>query len=279
MSYPFLEDLLADLTGFETGTHFIPTFGLFVALSLLVSLFVLRRTLKHNNPFNIDYSAVESSVFTSFVIGMLGAKLFHVVEYADQGFFDQLFSRGGFSIYGGLAFGFLSLVFLLRRRELPVMKVLDLISPLLLLGYGIGRIGCQLSGDGDWGTVANLSLKPEFLPTWLWAQTYENNIAGVLIASPGVYPTPVYESLMAFAGFFVLQFVHRSSATYVGLTFSLYLIISGVSRFLVEIIRINPRYTALDLSQAQLISLFIVVAGLVLVWMVWRSWKLREITS
>jgi prolipoprotein diacylglyceryltransferase len=78
-----------------------------------------------------------------------------------------------------------------------VLPMLDAAAPAMMLGYAIGRLGCQLSGDGDWGIAADFALKPNWLPDWLWAQTYENNIAGVAIPPPGVYPTPLYEIAMA----------------------------------------------------------------------------------
>jgi len=82
--------------------------------------------------------------------------------------------------------------------------VCDAVAPALMLGYAVGRLGCQISGDGDWGIPADMALKPGWLPAWLWAQTYANNIFGAAIAPPGVYPTPIYETLLSLAAFGVL---------------------------------------------------------------------------
>jgi phosphatidylglycerol:prolipoprotein diacylglycerol transferase len=99
--------------------------------------------------------------------------------------------------------------------------MLDATAPSITLGYGIGRLGCQISGDGDWRITANMALKPGWLPDWLWAQSYASNIAGVIIAPPGVYPTSIYEIVMAFAiagGLWLLRFhKHR-----LGCLFSLF---------------------------------------------------------
>ena len=264
MSYPYLESAIADLTGFDTGTQYIPTFGLLVAAAFLVALWLLKREITRSNPKGITYEKLEPIIFIALVVGFVGAKLFHVVEYLEYGFFNQFFSRAGFSIYGGMVFGFATTVFLLRRRKLPVVPTLDLLAPFLFVGYGIGRLGCQISGDGDWGMAVDLAAKPDWLPMWLWAQTYINNVAGVLIPSPGVYPTPIYESIMAFAGYFLLKVLKPTTTKFVGMSFALYLMVTGINRFFVEFIRINERYSSFELSQAQFISLFLFCAGIVL---------------
>jgi phosphatidylglycerol:prolipoprotein diacylglycerol transferase len=103
---------------------------------------------------------------------------------------------------------------------------------------GIGRIGCQISGDGDWGIAANMALKPDWLPSWLWAQTYDNNIYGELIAAPGVYPTPIYETAMALLCF-ALLWPCGAIHSRIGWLFSLYLLLAGAERLLIEQIRVN----------------------------------------
>lgn len=89
--------------------------------------------------------------------------------------------------------------------------MLDALAPSLILGYGIGRLGCQVAGDGDWGISANMALKPGWLPDWFWAQTYEGNILGVTIADPGVYPTPIYEAMTALGIFVLLWLIKKNS--------------------------------------------------------------------
>jgi phosphatidylglycerol:prolipoprotein diacylglycerol transferase len=133
----------------------------------------------------------------------------------------------------------------------------------IVVFIGIGRIGCQVSGDGDWGVAANMALKPNWLPEWFWAQTYENNITGLVIQSSGVYPTPIYESLTAFCIFIFLWF-SRTRSFAQGNVFSIYLLLSGFGRLLIEKIRINSEYTLFNINftQAEFISLVLILWGL-----------------
>jgi phosphatidylglycerol:prolipoprotein diacylglycerol transferase len=133
-----------------------------------------------------------------------------------------------------------------------------------MLGYAIGRLGCQISGDGDWGKAADMALKPAWLPTWLWAQTYENNIYGELIAAPGVYPTPIYEALMA-VGCFAVLWALRKHPFQAGWLFSVYLLMAGAERLLIEQIRVNVQFTlyGIHVTQAEFIAFVFVVVGIV----------------
>jgi phosphatidylglycerol:prolipoprotein diacylglycerol transferase len=142
--------------------------------------------------------------------------------------------------------------------------MLDATAPAMMLGYGIGRLGCQISGDGDWGIAANLIMKPGWLPRWFWAQTYDGNIAGVVIAPPGVYPTPIYEFAMAL-GIFAMLWLLRHHNGRAGLLFSTYLLLAGFERLLIEKIRVNVRYElfGIHLTQAEAISFLLVIMGLV----------------
>jgi phosphatidylglycerol---prolipoprotein diacylglyceryl transferase len=122
---------------------------------------------------------------------------------------------------------------------------------------------CQIAGDGDWGIAANMALKPNWLPERFWAQTYDGNIAGVIIPPPGVYPAPIYEIAMALAIALVLWLLrfhkHRT-----GCLFSVFLLFAGFERILIEKIRVNVRYDILGayVTQAEAISLLLIIAGL-----------------
>jgi phosphatidylglycerol:prolipoprotein diacylglycerol transferase len=78
----------------------------------------------------------------------------------------MILTRTGFSIYGGLCFGIVVGVIFVKRRSVPVIPMLDATAPAMMLGYGIGRLGCEIAGDGDWGIAANMALKPSWLPDW-----------------------------------------------------------------------------------------------------------------
>jgi phosphatidylglycerol:prolipoprotein diacylglycerol transferase len=270
MSFPYLSDIL----NAAFNTHWVlplPTFGLCVAAAVVLATQILRREiyrLQRSGALPAHASKdVSDLVVVSVVVGMIGARVFHILDYPAQFVSDpmaMIWTRGGFSIYGGLFFGTATAWILLRRRRIPIAPMLDAAAPAMMLGYAIGRIGCQLAGDGDWGIAANLQLKPSWLPDWLWAQTYEGNIAGVMIAAPGVYPTPIYETMMSLVAFAALLAL-RSQRNRHGYLFSIYLVLAGFERLLIEKIRINIRYDVLGItfSQAEVISVAIIIVGLV----------------
>jgi len=269
MSFPYLTDVLHAL-GLNLPLP-IPTFGLMVGIAFFTGKWLAgleaRRLMPAQSP---DF--MSNVCMTGFIAGILGARLFHLLEYPRDFLAhpaEMLLSRSGFTIFGGLIVGILAGVWYARRKQAPLAPMLDAVAPALMLSYGIGRIGCQISGDGDWG-IAVSGAQPAWLPHWLWAQTYDGNIAGAVIAPPGVYPTPIYETLMAFACFALLWRL-RKHAHAPGWLFGVYLLLAGVERFLVELIRVNSTYSlfGMHVTQAQIISTACVIAGLVV--MVWRQ--------
>jgi phosphatidylglycerol:prolipoprotein diacylglycerol transferase len=268
MSYPHLTDILNAAFGTDWALP-IPTFGVLVAMALAISTSVARAEARRLESLGrlppSTNLVIGDIVFASALAGLAGARVFYILDNTDQFLANPLamiFSRGGFSIYGELLAGIVVGISLLRRRGLPVAPMLDAIAPALMLGYAIGRLGCQLSGDGDWGIPADMALKPAWIPDWLWAQTYDGNILGVAIPNPGVYPTPLYESAAALLLFGVLyrcRLVHARP----GYLFSLYLLLAGFERLLVEKIRINPRHEWLGISatQAEVVSVLLIVTG------------------
>lgn len=286
MSYPYLSDLVRALTGADLPLP-IPMFGLFVALAMLTASHWLTRRLavlyaagaigpmvvhtKHGRRQAVS-PAEGVSELTVWVMlaGIAGARLFHILESPDEFRADpwgMIFTTSGLSIFGGLIVGTAVGVTWALRRGLPLARLLDAAAPAMMLGYAIGRIGCQVSGDGDWGIPANLAAKPDWLPLWAWAQTYTNNVVGVHIPAPGVYPTPLYEALMAFACFGVLHLL-RNHPFKAGWLFGLYMLLAGVERLLIEQIRINPPidFVLVRATQAEFIAGLLILGGIV--WMV-----------
>lgn len=269
-SFPYATDLLNAILGTRWSLP-VPTFGVVVAAAIVIATRVARREVARLEARGALPSSTQSIVgdlvTISVVAGLFGARLSYIVDNADQFLANpaaMILSRGGFSIYGGLCFGVAAGGFFLRRRGVPVLPMLDAMAPSLMLGYAVGRLGCQLAGDGDWGVASDMALKPGWLPDWSWAQTYDGNILGVVISAPGVYPTPIYESLVALALFGVLWAL-RSERARVGYLFSAYLLLAGFERLLIEKIRANPKHDllGLHLTQAEVISACLVVAGLV----------------
>ena len=227
-----------------------------------------------------DY--VGDILIVAAISGLIGAKLFAVIEYPEELMKDpvgQLLSGSGLAIYGGLIGGFFGVFLFIRRLGFDPLHMMDTAAPAMLLGQGVGRIGCHLSGDGDWGIV-NTNPKPfSWLPDWMWSYTYPNNVNGTGVLIPdckgtfytdnycyelpeGVYPTSVYEIIMLVGLFALLWFVFRHKFKTPGVLFSWYLILSSIERFLIEFIRVNDRYM-FNLSQAQIIAIVLFLLGIV----------------
>lgn len=286
MSFPYLSDLVETLTGYDSHLQ-LPMFGLFVALAMLAASFCLMRELqrlyesgqigpakilRRDNNGNFvrtlipPHEIVPDFMIAVFIAGIFGARLFHILEHTSEFTIDpwgMIFTRSGLSIFGGLIFGTLAGIICVKKWGLPIRPMLDIAPPAMMLGYAVGRIGCQVAGDGDWGIVANISLKPDWLPMWLWAQTYQHNIVGIVIPPAGVYPTPIYETIMCLAGF-ILLWALRKHNHQVGWLFALYLLLTGIERLLIEKIRINPVFNILGLhaTQAEIISVAIICLGM-----------------
>jgi len=213
------------------------------------------------------------------ISGLLGAKVFDNLEHLDSFFQDplgSLFSFSGLTFYGGLIFGAVAVLWYGQRHKIPIPYMLDAAAPGLILAYAVGRIGCQLAGDGDWGIV-NLHPKPSWwiLPDWTWAFNYPHNVIqeGVPMANCAgkfcfalpdpVYPTPIYETTVGLIIFFFLWRI-RKQIKIPGVLFSIYLILNGIERFLIEQIRVNIRYHFLGISatQAEILAVVMIILGI-----------------
>lgn len=225
------------------------------------------------------HDRVGEITILALVFGLLGAKLFDIFENW-SGFVKDpaayLFSPSGLTMYGGLICAALAIWIYARRYKIGFWHLNDAAAPALMLAYSIGRIGCQIAGDGDWGIRSNLADKPGFLPDWMWSYRYPHNVNEAGIPIPGctdlkycnqlefgVYPTPFYEVIACFILFLILWSVRKKLKT-PGLLFSLYLIFNGLERFLVEKIRVNNRMDLLGFNptQAEVISTLLFLSGL-----------------
>src|SRR5215470_7733923 len=175
------------------GPLSIPTFGLMVAAALLVSAYVLQAEFDRRRGQLERVPGYKGQRDEGFLVigiaglaGLAGARLYHVLESPSDFFanpWPQLISRYGFAWFGGFLGGFAALLILSRREKIPTLTFLDACSPAAALGYAIGRIGCLLSGDGDYGI-------PTKLP---WGMSFPN---GVVPTTERVHPTPLYEFLI-----------------------------------------------------------------------------------
>ncbi len=217
---------------------------------------------------------VGTMTMLAIVGGFAGAKAFHILENLDDFFVDpvgMIFSTGGFTFYGGLILAAFMVAHYVKKKGMKVPVVADAIAPGLMMAYGVGRIGCQLSGDGDWGIAANVAAKPDWLPMWLWAESYPNNILNIDLSSVPVYPTPIYELVMA-SILFAILIRFRDHPYVAGWLFWFYITLNGIERFFIEKIRVNNRFDVLGITmtQAEIIALGFVVVGL------FGMWKLRK---
>jgi len=239
--------------------HELPTFGLMLWCAAVAGAFIVDRAFKRAG---IDADAV-GMVAISVVAGIVGAKLWHVLdspaEFRAIGW-GVLWDNAGFAWYGGLVFGILALVIQGWRAKIGAVRTLDLAAPAAAVGYGVGRIGCFLSGDGCYG----IEIKPvHFLGFTFhpWGMAFPHGLQPIWVP---VYPTPLYElGAGLLIGWFLWMRLGKSHA--VGAILGQYLMLSGIARFLVEFIRRNPKILW-GLSNAQVASAGAALAGAALTW-------------
>jgi prolipoprotein diacylglyceryl transferase len=230
------------------------------------------------------YQLTANIVLIAAIFGIIGAKIFDVLEHIGDLIEDPigtLFSFSGLTFYGGLIVAAFAVCIYAEKNKIPWPHITDAVAPGLILAYAIGRIGCQLSGDGCWG-VENPNPQPawlSFLPGWMWAFDFPHNVideGSRMIDCTGdhcyaldvpVYPTSFYETVMGLI-IFTLLWIFRKKMAVPGFLFSLYLILNGIERFLIEKIRVNRRYDILgiEMTQAELIAVGIIVLGVVGFW-------------
>jgi phosphatidylglycerol---prolipoprotein diacylglyceryl transferase len=205
--------------------------------------------------------------------GFAGALLFAQLDAVSNG--EPFFAFNGLNYYGALIAGALTYLYINKRSGIRPAMAADIGSPGMMLAYAVGRIGCHVAGDGDWGII-HVQPKPGWLPQWLWASRYPHNSVHRGLYIPGctgnhctilptpVYPTPLYEAIICF-GLFLLLWKLRRTIKKPGILFAYFAILNGAERFSIEFIRINPRYQVggWELSQAQVLALSWMLTGLI----------------
>ena len=272
--------------------------GILFAILSLYSKQKENKKQELDKPKTIDkeihpHELVGNITIIAAISGIIGAKIFHNLENIQDFLTDpigQLMAFSGLTFYGGLICGAISVVLYCKKYKLNVLHLIDSAAPALMLAYGIGRIGCQMSGDGDWGVV-NLSPKPDWLaifPDWIWSYNFPNNVinAGVYIEGctgrfcsvlpQAVWPTALYEVIMCIILFSVLWII-RKRIKIAGLLFCIYLVMNGIERFFIEKIRINTEYNILGgITQAEIISFFLIISGLIFSYFLVRKNKIID---
>ena len=230
----------------ELGPFEVNSWGLMVAVALVVAGVVLRSELDrlaHRG------ETAPLLVLAAAIGGLVGARLYWMGEHAGESSLLDSFSGAGFTWYGGVLGGAGAVLVVARARQVPLTALLGASAPALAIGYGIGRIACQLAGDGTYGIASDLP----------WAMSYPY---GEVPTTERVHPTPVYETLASLLIFALLwrRRRHWEPLRLVGA----YLVLAGAERFLVEFIRRNDD-VLLGLTQPQLFAAGIMLAGAALV--------------
>jgi phosphatidylglycerol---prolipoprotein diacylglyceryl transferase len=229
------------------------------------------------------HDRVGEITILALVFGLVGAKLFDTFENWDSFIKDpsSILSPSGLTFYGGLICAALAIWWYAKKHRIGIWHLNDAAAPGLMLAYAVGRLGCQVSGDGDWGIV-NTRPKPfSWLPDWMWSYTYPHNVneAGKL-RIPGcegkycmeleapVFPTPLYE-LMAGLIIFAILWSLRKKMKAPGVLFGIYLAFNGLERFLIEKIRVNNTMNIFGFhpTQAEVISTLLFIGGLVIIYL------------
>lgn len=286
----------------NSGGGFVPQDHIFtsdgdIALGLFTTALVLGYRYYTDKKERLEKPVEKSVKFTmademgnitavALITGFLGAKIFHILEtpenFSIQVILSQLLTTGGWTFFGGLICGAGGVLWYVKKKGYSIIHTLDAAVPGMMLAYGVGRFGCHFAGDGDWG-IAN-SNGSSWFPDWAWAYKYPHNVLGKEYGTAGmeripgcdgnycfqlidpVYPTPLYEALMALALFSILWFYVRKLSLKPGMILGVYLMFAGVERFLIEFIREHGdslyRIGDLIFSQAQMISLTMIVMGI-----------------
>jgi phosphatidylglycerol:prolipoprotein diacylglycerol transferase len=253
---------------FKIGPFNVYSYGLMLGIAFLLGGYVVSIELKRKK-INPDLAAGITTLAVLF--GIVGAKLLFLIENWSEFVQRPLamaFSGGGLTWYGGLVVAIIAVYLYLKAKKAPLLKVWDAIGLGLMIAYGVGRIGCHLSGDGDYGFPTNLP----------WGTNYEKGLyppsrafesfpeitsqypGGVVPDSTPLHPTPVYELLLSIVGFLILWRLRKRGFPD-GTLFMFYLMLASVFRFGIEFLRLNPR-VLVGLSEAQFISSIVFFIGL-----------------
>lgn len=225
------------------------------------------------------HDRVGDIVIYAALFGFLGAKIFHNLENWGDFVKDpigSLIAFSGLTFYGGLICAGIAILWYAKKHNITRVHLLDAMATTMMFAYAFGRIGCQVSGDGDWGIVNNNPKPFTWLPDFLWAYQYPHNVVGEGVPiegcigqycnqlPAGVYPTPLYEIIICFALFTIL-WISRKKVKIPGQLFSIYLMFNGLERFFIEKIRVNTKYDILfQPTQAELISFLLIISGIIL---------------
>ncbi len=261
---------------FQIGPIPVYSYGLMLGISFIVASYLLSSECKRKK---IPENIAVNITFFALIGGVVGSKLLYIFEewnyikslpssklFTTEGIFSPM----GLTFYGGFILAIILILLYTNAKKVKFLSIADAAAPGLAIGYGIARIGCHLSGDGDYGLPIS-----EFASWVPWGTDYSKGtvppsavfhgteiakkFGGVVPDNTLCHPTPVYEFILAILIFMIL-WNYRKKFNKNGQLFFLYLMLTGISRFLIEFIRLNPKYL-FGLSEAQLISFGLILIG------------------
>ncbi|MBI3585706.1 MAG: prolipoprotein diacylglyceryl transferase [Ignavibacteriales bacterium] len=252
----------------EIGPFTIYSYGLMLAMGFIVASYLLTLELKRKN---LDPNLGNNVTLIALIGGIAGSKILFLLEHFNLFIADPIgmaFSPSGLTFYGGFILATILIYSYVKKKGIKFFTIADSVSPGLLLGYGIARIGCHLSGDGDygfpttlpWGTNYSKGTYPPSAAFKSFPEITSQFPNGIVPDNTLCHPTPVYEFLLC-AVLFAVMWRLRKNLKPDGKMFMLYLLFAGAERFTIEFSRLNPRL-AFGLSEAQLIALALVALGL-----------------
>jgi phosphatidylglycerol:prolipoprotein diacylglycerol transferase len=253
---------------FRIGPVPIYSFGLLLGIGFLLGSYILSLELKRKK---LDPEIASTITILAVAFGIAGAKVLFLLEEWKtfiRNPIGEAFTPGGLTWYGGFILGMTAISLYVRRKKIPFLKIWDGLAMGLIIAYGVSRLGCHLSGDGDygypttlpWGTNYEKGTSPPSRTFAIFPEIASRYPGGVVPDNTPCHPTPVYEFLLGVAGF-VLMWNLRKRRWPDGMMFMVYLMLSSVFRFSVEFLRLNPRLL-FGLSEAQLISVPLFFTGL-----------------
>ncbi len=254
---------------FEIGPFKVYSYGLMLGIGFLLGNYILSLELRRKR---LDPAMASTITILAVIFGITGAKLLHLIENWSLFLRDPIgmtFSAGGLTWHGGFILGMTAISVYVWKRNVPFLRVWDCLAVGLMLAYGVARLGCHFSGDGDygfptdlpWGTNYEHGTYPPSRAFAIFPEITQRYPGGVVPDNTPCHPTPVYEMILGLIGFIILWRL-RNRPWPDGKMFMVYLMLSAVFRFFVELLRINPRIL-FGLSQAQLFSVVLFFTGLI----------------
>ena len=243
----------------------ISTFGILMASAfLMANLF----TQKEFSRLKLDPRMADTIIILSIVGGILGAKIFFVLETWNEwsgfgGMWSRLFSGGGLTWYGGLLLVLLFIhIYTKKVVKIPTLRMYDILIPALAIGYSVGRIGCVVSGDGCYGVQCPYDWPAPFAMAFPHGANPWHTVVGEY-GDPNVvvYNTSLFESMFSL-GLFVFFWMKRETEWVSGSRFVTFIMAHSIFRFFIEFIRRNPK-DVFGITQAQFVSLILILCSII----------------